>query len=81
MDWNKNVAARLKPLPGLQVGSLETNGHQNYTNWANLVNAHPKGKASWNTCKDGAFHLQDEFYNESGGIFTPLNYYASLFEK
>ncbi len=81
VDWNKNVAARLKPLPGLQVGLLETNGHQNYTNWDRLVDYHPRGKASWNKCKDGAFHLQDEFYNESGGIFSPLNYYASLFEK
>ncbi|MCA1760954.1 MAG: hypothetical protein LC658_14400, partial [Bacteroidales bacterium] len=27
VDWNKNVAARLKPFPGLETGLLETNGH------------------------------------------------------
>jgi L-alanine-DL-glutamate epimerase-like enolase superfamily enzyme len=81
VDWNKNIAARLKPLPGMQVGSLETNGHQNYTNWLKLVDYHPKGNASWNTCTNGAFNLSDEFYNESGGIFYPSNYYAGLFKN
>jgi L-alanine-DL-glutamate epimerase-like enolase superfamily enzyme len=80
VDWNKNIAARLKPLPGLQVGLLETNGHQNYTNWAKLVSYHPKGNAAWNTCTNGAFNLSEEFYHESGGIFHPSNYYAGLFD-
>ena len=33
LDWNKNVAARLAPLPGMKVGVIESNGHQNYKNW------------------------------------------------
>jgi len=31
VEWNKSVAARLAPFPGLGLGLLETNGHQNYT--------------------------------------------------
>ncbi|MEP6756149.1 MAG: hypothetical protein ABJA67_11665 [Chthonomonadales bacterium] len=30
VDWNKNVAGRLAPLPGFSGGLLETNGFQNY---------------------------------------------------
>lgn len=81
VDWNKNIAARLKPLPGLDVGLLETNGHQNYTNWNRLVDYHPRGRASWNICTNGAFNLSEEFYNESGGIFYPSNYYDGLFKN
>ena len=33
VDWNKNVAARLAPLPGMKIGVLESNGHQNYSKW------------------------------------------------
>jgi L-alanine-DL-glutamate epimerase-like enolase superfamily enzyme len=32
VEWNKAVAARLAPFPGLGIGLLETNGRQNYKN-------------------------------------------------
>jgi L-alanine-DL-glutamate epimerase-like enolase superfamily enzyme len=79
VDWNKSVAARLKPLPGLQVGLLETNGHQNYKNWETLVSYHPRGIASWNKPENGIFNLNHDFYSESAGIFLPLDHYSSLF--
>ena len=41
VDWNKNVAARLVPMPGLDMGLLEANGHQNYRDWDRLAAAHP----------------------------------------
>src|SRR5699024_750591 len=41
-EWNKNVAARLPPLPGINVGLLETNGHQNYKNWNQMESYHPQ---------------------------------------
>ena len=41
VDWNKSVAARLAPLPGLNMGLLETNGHQNYKNWDKMVSSTP----------------------------------------
>ncbi len=80
VDWNKSVAARLAPLPGLQVGLLETNGHQNYKNWDKMIGYHPRGKASWNQNKNGVFELSEEFYNKSAGIFEPLPHYSSHFE-
>ncbi len=79
IDWNKSVAARLKPLPGLRVGLLETNGHQNYSNWDTMIGYHPKGTESWNECVNGTFELNEQFYKESGGIFIPSNHYNSLF--
>ncbi|MCF6296861.1 MAG: hypothetical protein L3J08_02600 [Flavobacteriaceae bacterium] len=80
VDWNKSVAARLTPLPGLKDGLLETNGAQNYKNWETMIGYHPKGKASWNKPVNGIFNLKEEFYSESAGIFLPLDYYASLFK-
>jgi L-alanine-DL-glutamate epimerase-like enolase superfamily enzyme len=41
VDWNKNIAARLDPFPGLGTGLLESNGHQNYKNWATMETYHP----------------------------------------
>jgi len=80
VDWNKNVAARLAPFPGLGLGLLETNGHQNYKNWQKLVSYHPCAGASWMTVKDGVFHLDNDFYQKSGGIFLPSRHYMNLFQ-
>jgi len=79
VDWNKSIAARLSPLPGLKEGLLETNGHQNYKNWDAMVGYHPKGKASWNKPINGFFNLDKEFYKDSAGLFLPLPHYAALF--
>lgn len=68
IDWNKNVAARLKPLPGMKIGVLESNGHQNYSNWENMKKAHPSYGAGWTETKNGLFHLDGDFYAKSGGI-------------
>jgi L-alanine-DL-glutamate epimerase-like enolase superfamily enzyme len=76
VDWNKNVAARLKPFPGLETGLLETNGHQNYKNWDKMESFHPFPGASWRTVKKGMFELDSTFYNQSGGIFTDSAHYS-----
>jgi len=70
VDWNKNVAARLASLPGLKIGVLESNGHQNYTNWPQMLSQHPCAGASWIKPAEGIFNLDDTFYKESGGIFA-----------
>ncbi|MDD4729202.1 MAG: hypothetical protein PHN55_10695, partial [Dysgonamonadaceae bacterium] len=37
VEWNKNVGARLKSFPGLEnLGLVESNGHQNYSNWEKM---------------------------------------------
>lgn len=80
VDWNKNVAARLKPFPGLETGLLETNGHQNYKNWAQMESFHPLPKANWRKVKRGVFELNEDFYKSSGGIFQESSHYSGLFK-
>ncbi len=72
VDWNKNVAARLKVIPGIKIGILESNGHQNYTNWEQLLAQHPCAGASWLVPQNGIYKLDETFYKESGGILKPL---------
>lgn len=69
VDWNKNVAARLPALPTMNIGVLESNGHQNYANWEQMKKQHPMAGADWIEPKDGIFTLDIDFYKHSGGIF------------
>lgn len=75
VDWNKNVAARLAPLPGLKIGVLETNGHQNYRAWQELMTYHPCFDAPWMHTVQGLFRLDDDFYARSGGILETSRHY------
>lgn len=79
VDWNKNVAARLDPFPGLGTGLLETNGHQNYKNWQTMESYHPFANANWRKTQDGIFNLNEEYYNVSGGILTDSKHYTKMF--
>lgn len=78
IDWNKNVAARLRPLPGLKTGVFESNGAQIYRDWPRLRGYHPCAAASWIDPVGGHFTLDETFYEESGGIFKPSDHYAGL---
>ena len=78
VDWNKNIAARRAPLPGMNVGVLESNGSQNYRRWDQLKSYHPYKGAEWIDCKSGLFMLDTDFYKESGGIYKASEHYASL---
>jgi L-alanine-DL-glutamate epimerase-like enolase superfamily enzyme len=80
VDWNKMVAARLAPFPGFGLGLLETNGHQQYRNWATMTGYHPHAGASWTTAQDGVFRLNDDFYEHHGGIFDLPRHYLTLAE-
>jgi L-alanine-DL-glutamate epimerase-like enolase superfamily enzyme len=81
VDWNKNIAARLSPFPGIGIGLLETNGHQNYRNWETMKGYHPCKDASWTKTKNGVFELNDDFYAKSGGIFMPSAHYEEMFSR
>ena len=82
VDWNKNVAARLAPLPGLKnMGLLESNGHQNYQNWNDLISYHPFPDRSWLHPQDGLYILDADFYETSGGVLKSSDHYMSLFEN
>ena len=81
IDWNKNVAARLDPFPGLGTGLLETNGHQNYSNWKQMESYHPYPDASWRKTVKGVFELNEDFYQKSGGILSDSPHYKEMFKQ
>ncbi len=81
IEWNKNVAARLSPFPGIGIGLLETNGHQNYKNWEVMRGYNPCKDSSWAQTKKGLFELDDDYYSKSGGIFMPSQHYEEMFSN
>lgn len=82
VEWNKNVAARLKPFPGLDnLGLVESNGHQNYVNWEMMKKYFPQHAASWVDVKDGFYHTNSGFFDRGGGIFDPIPHYEKIFDK
>ncbi len=81
VDFNKNVASRIAPLPGMKIGVLESNGAQNYANWDAMTAYHPlHGNADFISTQKGLFHLGEEFYQTSGGIFCDAPYYSKVAE-
>lgn len=80
VEFNKNIAARIDKFPGVKIGILESNGHQNYVNWEQMKTYHPMyGKGKYLNSEHGIFCLDDEFYDISGAIFKDSDYYCSLF--
>lgn len=77
-DWNKNVAARLQPFPGMSIGLQETNGHQYYKNWDKLATYHPYPNATWVKTQKGVYQTDETFYAQSGGIFAPSHHYEDI---
>lgn len=81
VEWNKNVAARLKPFPGLgNVGLLESNGHQNYANWDIMQKNTPFYGETWTEVRGGFYHTDGAYYGSSGGIFDPVPHYENMFK-
>ena len=78
VEWNKAIASRLSPFPGLGIGLLETNGHQNYKNWDTMVGYHPYPEADWRKTKEGVFNLDKDYYKKSGGIFADSTHYQEM---
>ena len=80
VDWNKSIAARLAPLPNMEIGLLETNGHQYYKNWDAMMTYHPKASSNWTETDKGIYHTDLVFYEESGGIYEPSEHYQEMFK-
>jgi L-alanine-DL-glutamate epimerase-like enolase superfamily enzyme len=78
VEWNKAIACRLAPFPGLGIGLLETNGHQNYRNWEAMVRYHPYPDAGWRRTLNGVFNLDEDYYQKSGGIFADSPHYQHM---
>ena len=75
LEWNKNVAARLSPLGGMKIGVVESNGAQNYVNWAEMCRYADK-------CDNaGSFYeLSDDFYS-SADLFEVKEHYLKLIKQ
>ena len=78
IDWHKNLAGRIAPFPGINMGLMETNGDMNYVNWNRMQAYHPYYGSSWMEVRNGVFELNKDFYDKSGGIFTPSKHYEEL---
>jgi L-alanine-DL-glutamate epimerase-like enolase superfamily enzyme len=78
VDWNKLLACRLPALQGFDCGIMETNGAQNYRDWERMRTYLPFPEAAWTQEQYGsAFVLDGNFYQQSGGFFASLPYYAT----
>ena len=80
VEWNKNIASRIKGLPEMNIGVLESNGEQNYQNWDTMYTYLPSGYEKDARCKDSLYNMTKDFFNTSGGIFDDSEFYKSLFE-
>ena len=78
LEWNKAIACRLAPFPGLGLGLLETNGHQNYKNWESMSGYQPYPDASWRKSRKGVFTLDSDYYQKNGGIFAESAHYKKM---
>lgn len=80
LEWNKNFAARLQPLPQMKIGVIETNGHQNYQHWEAMESCHPYSSSKFTRIQDGVYHLDNDFYTSGGGIFENSSFYNNFFK-
>ncbi|MBE6917766.1 MAG: L-alanine-DL-glutamate epimerase [Ruminococcaceae bacterium] len=75
VEWNKNFAARLKRLPGMKIGIVESNGAQNYVRWEQMKGYIPRAE----TQSDGSIYTLDEaFYRNAGGLYETPTHYLQL---
>lgn len=82
IEWNKIVASRLDAFPGIKggLGLVESNGHQNYSNWDEMLTYNPTADCSWAKVDQGTFNLNEDYFKESGGIFEQSPHYAAWFK-
>lgn len=78
IEWNKNVAARIPLIKGMNIGFIEANGSQNYKDWDIMTTYHPLGNEKFAQSENGIFTLDERFYNTSGGIFETSKHYKDI---
>ena len=81
VSWNQCVASRLKRIPHMLVGVLESNGAQNYMNWKTMQSYHPMSHMSFTQCKNSVFYMDEAFYKTDGGIFEISEHYCRLTQR
>lgn len=78
VEWNKSFAARLKPIPGMKIGVVESNGAQNYSNWETMKTYVPRKSTETDAT---VYTLDSEFYDNGGGLFEISEHYLNLIKK
>lgn len=76
VEWNKNFASRLKPLKGMKIGVVESNGKQNYANWEIM-----KTYSSVPFVDSQLYVLGEDFYKTSQGVFNSPKHYVDYVLK
>lgn len=69
LEMNKLVAAHLKPIRGMNIGVLESNGSQNYLNWDGMVASAGLSLETFAQMKNGKFILDEDYYNRQGCVW------------
>ena len=77
LEWNKNVAARIKPIKGMKIGIVESNGAQNYVNWEVMQGYLPEKKSEGS---DAVYPLGQDFYGDYS-LFRESEHYVRLAMK
>lgn len=77
-EWNKQFAARIGALNGMNCGCIEINGNQNYKNWDALCKMLPDG-LEYRPESKGCFELNERSYSDGAKLFK-INGYNSLFK-
>lgn len=74
LEWNICFGARLRALKGMKIGTVESNGAQNYASWDKLRSYLPAGSLD----PSGAVYTLDDAFYKSGGIFRVSEHYLNL---
>ena len=75
VEWNKNFASRVKPLNGMKIGVVESNGAQNYINWDLMCSYNPYKYGREET---SIYTLDDRYNKNAGGVFITPEHYLEL---
>lgn len=75
VEWNKNFAARLRPLKGMKIGVVESNGAQNYVDWEAMKSYVPRRDTETDAT---VYTLDSHFYDGAGGLFEIPRHYLEL---
>ena len=74
LEWNKCVAARLKPLRGMKIGVVESNGAQNYAGWDRMLTYLEKptddGAILSPSSSSDVFKIHKHYLNIAAGAIT-----------
>lgn len=80
VEWNKHFAARLKPLKGMKIGVVESNGGQNYINWERMKGYMPSG-GTISFREESMYKLDEAFYAGRDIFETPQHYMEMIKEQ